>query len=127
MQMGCNIKCFVLSQVYSGVFCVEVSNTTDLQARGMFFIHDATVDLRNFRTDRPGAITQARVCCSALINTKVQTSVELLENISFIYGLMGEISCGVMSYIKLVAILILTKQDYYFIYRIDFLNSIICT
>lgn len=35
MQMGCNIECFVLSQVYSGVFRVDVSNTIDLQARGM--------------------------------------------------------------------------------------------
>lgn len=33
MQIGCNMKCFVLYQVYSGVFCVEVGNTIDLQVQ----------------------------------------------------------------------------------------------
>ncbi len=80
MQMGCNIECFVLSQVYSGVFCVEVSNTTDLQARGDDFLFMMQPWI-------PGVLEQTDQVQSHrpafLINSKVQAYLELSDHMFF--------------------------------------------
>lgn len=93
MQMGCNIECFVLSQVYSGVFCVEVSNTTDLQARADDFLFMMLQWISGI-LEQTDQVQSHRP--EFLINTKVQAYVELSDHMFFIYGLMGGILYGVI-------------------------------